>query len=504
MTPAPEGWLSRSITETLIRSSQRVIIQDRERSFSGLDIIKLFASIKSHLESSTREGSRIAILLPNSAAQGLAILAVFYCKRVPVIFAPDLPDGKFEERLHKFECHAVISNQTMLGGQSLSLPLLYVDSSAHVVGVKGSGYRSPYALSDSRVALVLFTSGSTGEPKGVQLTHDGLFYVITHLTNYFGLNSESRAAICLPIFHTMALNTQFLPTFLAGGTCVFMNSEEDHAKSYSMIVDAKATFLAVIGDILFLYDKERELRNLPSAKDVRHIQMAGGVIRKDHLQAAKKLFPNARIHKGYGMTEVIRTAMINSDQPGFMDDSVGHILPGQTIEIRGEEQKVLKTGEVGEIYIKCPSMMLGYQGEESVLDERGFLASGDLGYLDAKGRLFFCGRTDEIFKMRGKKVSTVEIEKTALNMDGIVAAKCISVPCKRKGYKPVLFVQTVKNYERRIDDLCGTVRKYLFERLERYKVPADVLIVESLPKLANQKINRRAVYDLWLSWDGRN
>lgn len=495
------GWLSNAINETLIRSSRRTVIQDKDNAYTGLDIIKLLNSVKSHLESSTRQGSRIAIYMPNGAAQGIAILAVLYAKRVPVIFSLDLMPGKFEERARKFDCHAVIAKSGQFT-ELIDIPQILLDSQARVVDIKSTGRRRMCSLPDPRVALVLFTSGSTGEPKAVQLTHEGLSYTVNFLRKYFGLDANSKAGIILPIFHTMALNTQFLPCFLSGGICLFMNSDEENNRSYSMILESKANFLTLIGDILFLYDKERELRGLPAAEDVRVIQMAGGVIRKDHLVMAQKLFPNAVVYKGYGMTEVIRTAMIGSNQPGFLDDSVGYVLPGQTIEIRDEFNNVLKTGETGEIFIKGPNLMLGYQDEGIVFDERGFLASGDLGYLDPKGRLYFCGRTDEIFKTRGKKVSAVEIERTAMAMDIVHLAKCISVPCKRKGYKPVLFVQTVVGVEaRRIEDLCSSIRKYLMGQLEKYKVPADVLVVDSIPKLSNQKINRRAIYDMWQSID---
>lgn len=503
-TTAPLGWLSNAINETLIRSSRRPVIQDKENCYTGLDIVKVLNSIKSHLESSTRQGSRIAIYMPNGAAQAIAILAVMYSKRVPVIFSMDLMPGKFEERVNSFDCHAVIAKAGSFH-ETVHVPQILLDGSAHVVDIKSSGRRSLCSLPDARVALMLFTSGSTGEPKAVQLTHDGLFYTFSFLKKYFNLNSDSKAGVILPIFHTMALNTQFLPCFLSGGLCVFMNSDEESTRSFSGIIDSKVNFLTLIGDVLFLYEKEKELRGLGAAEDVKVIQMAGGVIRKDHLLLAKKLFPNATVYKGYGMTEVIRTAMIGSDEPGFLDDSVGFVLPGQTVEIRDEEGRIVKNGEIGQIFIKGPNLMLGYQNDLEVFDEKGFLGSGDLGYLDDKGRLYFSGRTDEIFKTRGKKVSAIEIERTALNMDIVQAAKCISVPCKRKGNKPVLFVQTVVNCEkRRIEDLCSIIRTYLTQQLEKYKVPTDVLVVDSIPRLSNQKVNRRAIYDLWQSFDERH
>jgi acyl-CoA synthetase (AMP-forming)/AMP-acid ligase II len=278
----------------------------------------------------------------------------------------------------------------------------------------------------------------------------------------------------------------------------------EQTRAYSSILDQETTFLSVIGDILFLYEKERSIRGLPTAKKVQHVQLAGGLIRKDHLLIAKELFPNARLYKGYGLTECIRTAMIDSDDPAFFEDNIGRVLPGQTVEIRNERGRVLAPGQTGQIFIHGPNLMLGYQGEENSFDRKGFLATGDLGFFDEQGLLHFCGRSDDIFKTLGKKVSTVEIERAAMGLGFVELAKCIAVPCAKKGLKAVLVVQSAATTEKKkIEDLCRTVRHYLRGHLEKYKVPADVLFVDSMPRLSNQKVNRRAVYDLWLQWEAQ-
>lgn len=500
----PNDWLSRRIQRVFARSEKNILIQDRDRALTGSDLGQIVGEIKSQLEFMTSMGSRVAIAFPNSSAQAVAILACLYARRVPVILSPDSAH-KIVDRIKFSKVAAVISPIGFLNSDP-GVSQILVSADGQMVDTKLKLAVGGLAtITDPRVAIVLLTSGSKGEPKAVQLTHDGLNYIIDYLIGYFGLDEGSRAAINLPIFHTMALNTQFLPTFLARGTSLFMNSEQDSTSTYSTLLREKANFLTVIGDLLFLYKKEREIRRLPAAHDVHHIQMAGGMISQEYLEMARALFPNALIHKGYGLTEVIRTAMIHSDQPGFMDDCVGYVLPNQVVEIRDSENQPLPVGEIGEIFIKSPSTMLNYQGSSpSPFDEKGFFASGDLGYFDPQGRLHFSGRSDEIFKMRGKKISAVEIERAARRLDMVSDAKCIGVPCRRRGARPVLIIEAVKSGQKKIADLSKLIRRCLFEHLEEYKVPADILVVDRLPRLPNRKINIRAVQDLWKERSARS
>lgn len=497
--------ISSRIAHVLEKSRNRVLIQDSGTSFTGQQINEFIQTVQIRLQEISSEGARIALFFPNLAVQSMALLAVLACRRVPMVFSFEehLQSGtKLRDQVLRFDCQALLTHMDAVVHPDI--PQLRIDAGARLSLVNRGSVDWARPLSDSRVALVLFTSGSTGAPKAVQLTHQGLEYTIDYLTNYLKLNKDTTAGVTLPISHTMALNTQFLPTFLAGGRSVFMNSDLDKTKAFALLESSESTFLTVIGDILFLYEKEMQLRKLKPVTHVEHVQMAGGVIREKHVRLAQKLFPNAQIYKGYGLTEVIRTAMIGSDHPAFFTDAVGLLLPEQTIEVRSEDNQVLPVGQAGQIFINGPSLMLGYQDESAPICDRGFLATGDLGFLDSKGLLHIQGRNDEIFKTLGKKVSAVEIEKTVLSLELVEAAKCIRVPCDRKGYKPVLFVQTQKPVSDDIDhEISLAVRKHLSKYLETYKVPTDVVVVEKMPKLANQKINRKAVYDLWAEQMGQ-
>lgn len=497
--------ISSRIYKTLEKSRNRVLIQDSGASFTGQQINEFIQTVQIRLQEISTEGSRVALFFPNLAVQSLALLAVLACRRVPMVFSFEehLQSGtKLRNQLLRFDCQAILTHMDL--AVHPDIPQLRIDAGARLSLVNRGASDRMRPLSDPKVGLVLFTSGSTGEPKAVQLTHEGLLYTVDYLTKFLNLNRETTAGITLPISHTMALNTQFLPTFLAGGRSVFMNSDLDKTKAFTLIESSESTFLTVIGDILFLYEKEMQLRKLKPVTHVEHVQMAGGVIREKHLRLAQKLFPNAKIYKGYGLTEVIRTAMIGSDHPQFFTDAVGALLPQQDIEVRSEENKILARGQAGQIFIKGPSLMMGYQDESAPFCDRGFLATGDLGFIDSQGLLHIQGRNDEIFKTLGKKVSAVEIEKTVLALELIEAAKCIRVPCDRKGYKPVLFVQPQhQSKEDKDHEISLAVRKHLSKYLETYKVPTDVVIIDKMPKLANQKINRKAVYDLWQEQTGQ-
>jgi long-chain acyl-CoA synthetase len=353
-------------------------------------------------------------------------------------------------------------------------------------------------LPPAATALILYTSGSTGQSKPVLLSEDSLIYMIDHLIERLDLNSSTTATITLPIFHTMALITQFLPTFFAGGRSIIVNTELSTGKLYRLISSSEGTFVALISDMLKYCKEEKEKRQMPAATKVKILQLAGGHINAKHLELAREIFPNATIYKGYGLTEAIRVAMISSDDPLFLEDSAGYPLPGQKISIRDEKGNELPVGEQGEIHVKGPNLMIGYEGDvPSTFTSDGFLATGDFGLVSPEGLVIIKGRHDDVFKSNGRKIAAREVEQIAIELPEILRARCISVECSQKGLRPILLVEI----NRDTVDCESKVWKnelvtLLKNKLDAFKVPRDV-VVTTLPQLANGKIDQNTTSMIW-------
>lgn len=487
--------------------ASKVLIEDDLVRWTGAEISQKIEQISGEIKSSTPQNSRIGLCFPNWASLGLAFLACIDAGRVPVLIdyldIQENDDSWFQQK----HLSCVIYDESLKITMSPFYPVYSMtrqgDLTAAEDFVPALVLTQQMKLAPKGTFTVLYTSGSTGQSKGIFIPEIGVLKTILFLKSHFGLNENAVAPIILPICYSMALNTQFLPTLLCGGRSVFVNSRLNFNKLYQSILNCQGTFLALIGDILHTCWEEKNKRKLPPALHVQHIQLAGGTILPEHLKMARELFPNAIIHKGYGLTEAIRVSMIHSNDPDFYTESVGKPLPFVDIEVRNEDDQALGPHQVGEICVRGPNVLLGICSRyEQHIDERGFLPSGDLGYINDKGHLVILGRKDGVFKVQGRRLSGFVYEREAMITSPIVkGAKCIAAyDDKRLTQKIILFIEIHKNLgtaDYVTDELSGFVSK-LEEGLKKHSVyPKEVVIINKLPRTNNGKVQLAYLKKLW-------
>lgn len=434
---------------------------------------------------------RVGVLLPPCAAQALAIAQVMAAGRVPVPLDPWTPANRLAEVCRRSRLHGLAALADPEEPQAPA-SLILVDRHGVVVRTRAGG-ADPAPLPPPGAALILNTSGSTGDPKAVVLPWEGLAGVVDFLIGRFGLGAETVAAVTLPLHHTMALNTQLLPTLLAGGRSVIMDPGLVLGRTYRDLLASGATFVSLVSEMLRPCLLEKERRGLEPAAAVTEMQISGSMIHADHLEAARQLFPNARLHKGYGLTEAIRVTMIDSHHPRFSEPAAGFPLPGQEVIVRDERDRRLPAGSVGRVCVSGPQVMLGYDGEGGEPLRDGFLETGDLGSLTEDGRLVLEGRVDGIFKSYGRRIAAAEIERAALRAPGVAAARCIAVPCPARGMRPLLFVELDESADNPPRELEAALKR----GLEGYKVPREIVLVAAMPRSATGKIAARELERLW-------
>jgi long-chain acyl-CoA synthetase len=369
--------------------------------------------------------------------------------------------------------------------------IIYLDMRGKISGIQKQGKRIRPESPHPDSALILYTSGSEGEAKGVILSQGAIEYTVRYLIDYFSLQPSTNSACLLPLSHTMGLNTQFLPSFFAGGTSLFYETSLILNQVYRRLIESEADFVGLTSDLINLCHAEKERRRLDPAVKIQHVQIAAGIIRKSHLEMARKIFPNATIHKGYGLTEAIRVSMINSKDPKFELDSAGYLLPGQQVRILDSNGQQVPPNTIGKIYIKGPNIMLGYDNLDNPSRmKNGYLNTGDLGAVTADNRLVIHGRHDSIFKVNGERVSCREIE----NAVQAVYAKFKNVQCIplefKDGLRPIVFIEAKTGLA--LNFLSNG--KYVFERQlirilkMNIKVPKTILFIDQFPRALNGKI----------------
>lgn len=489
--------LSQRLTRVCSSQRSQVLLEDRERSLNGEEILRAFQILNRELVGLTPIGGRVAICAEDPLLQAQFILSTLFCQRVPVVFGANK-----HEDVHEVHARMGIAAILEQFGTSWHIapasPALVFSNQGELVDKRQTRLRSPVTPAHSTCGLILFTSGTTGNQKAVNLSLSGMQEAYQFLGHYFKLGPQDIAAVLLPLSHTFALNTQLMPSFLAGAKTTFLNHPSQLGRQYDGIGKVGATFVSSVTDLLRLLKREREVRRLAVCDQVRHVQVAAGKISTEHIADLKLLFPSAVLHKGYGMTETIRTSMISSLDPNFLSDSCGRPLPGQEVEIRNERGSRVPTGGRGQIFVRSSSVLLSYDNrpQGSSLDENGFFATGDWGYIDEHGHLACLDRLDRIFKMSGKKVSAVELEQVAIGFKGVAAAKCAPIADSKRGIRPVLFLEP-ENLESFGESEIRGFELWLREHLESSKVPRDVVLTRQLARTDNSKVKIASLQSLW-------
>jgi acyl-CoA synthetase (AMP-forming)/AMP-acid ligase II len=484
--------LSLRIERTLVENADRVLMIDDGVSFTGQAILELSTQIARKVSEGSARRDSVGVLFPNGISQVVSMFGAILADRVPILLSPNTYLKKLDAipltQLFTFQ-------EQILNG-----------SARHIVRLNAKGEMASECFrpeggvavpeAHSRTGLVLYTSGSSGEAKGVEIPAEGILYLADILGKIFSLDAQTRSPITLPMPHTMCLNTHFFPTFFAGGVCDMVPTSFAMGSLFKHILRSHGSLVAATPEIItFLYE-EKKRRNLPAAVLVRHVEMSGGMIHSREIERARELFPNATIHQCYGLTEATRLAMISSDHPEMLPEKKAYApLPGVSFEARDSEGQRLSPGEYGEIYVKGPTVACAYRGFSAPLcDLDGYLKTGDWGELDAEGRVHLRGRKDGIVKINGKRLSAAEIELTALRL--VPKTRAIKfLPTKTKDReRGLLFVETEEDGQIIPPDQIARIQRYIKEEVG---IMIKVVHLKEFPRGDNGKVLTKSLLEIF-------
>lgn len=504
--------ISSRIGFVLEQNAPRILFQDDKVAFSGQEIQDKITALGQLIDRATNEGDSVAICFPNLAVQAVVMLAVLSAKRVPVLLSYTESSEDIKNWVLRSQAALIILPSGFDTQIEDYVQFLGLDNQATVlqsfIGIPKLNTRDTRSAPPEGTALILFTSGSTGEPKGICVPTEGILKTADHLINYFNLNESTVSPIVLPICHSMALNTQFFPTFFAGGKSIFINSRLSINKIYRTILSINGTFVSLIGEVLGACWEEKKRRELAPAYHVRHVQLAGGMITSKHISMAKQLFPYAKIHKGYGLTEAIRVTMINSDDENFLTGAVGYPLPFLEVQIRNSEQVVTAANEVGEIFVRGASVLKGFvnhslRHQKTIVDANGFLSTGDFGQWNEVGQLCVVGREDSLYKINGHRVSGHEIEKIAFETsDAIKSARCVAVEDQLRfdGKKLVLMLEiAAENQNALLSSMLPEMHQKMWDHFRSLSYfPREVIVMQKFPRTSNGKVDLKQLNTMYM------
>ena len=442
-------------------------------------------------------GRAVSIALPNGLDFLIAFLAVARAGAIAAPLNPAYTADEFGFYMEDAEAqlailppgeHAARDAAARLGVPTIEAAL---DDAGKIVLTRGgdtlTARRDAPPPSTDDVALFLHTSGTTSRPKGVPLTHGNLAASIANIKRTYALTPDDVAMVVMPLFHVHGLIGVSLSTLNSGGSLV-VPPRFSASRFWADRQAAAATWYSAVPTIHQILLARADDDDAPHSS-FRFIRSCSSALAPAVFEQMEARF-GAPVLEAYGMTEASHQMSSNLLPPGArMPGTVGKGT-GVEIGIMDDAGALVDTGERAEVVIKGDNVTRGYRNNPQANAEaftNGWFRTGDQGFLDADGTLTLTGRIKELINRGGEKISPLEVDATLLQHPSVAEAVCFGVPDAKYGEA----VQAAVVCSGSADE--AAIRAYCGERLAGFKVPDRVYIVDTLPRNATGKIQRRHI-----------
>lgn len=355
-------------------------------------------------------------------------------------------------------------------------------------------------IPENAPAILLFTSGTTGTPKGVALTHSQIMATIHNIADSHHLTARDVSYCFLPLFHINAQVIAFLSTMYSGGKLV-VEDKFSASKFWKIIREHNVTWVSAVPTVIAILVKTAEPRPAPSS--LRFVRSASAPLPAFQARRFEALF-GVPVVESYGMTEAASQICVNPVPPGKRKiGSVG--LPvGVQLQIVDTEGHSLSPGEIGEIAIRGDSVIAeyAYVDEHGQSFQDGWFCTGDVGYVDGEGYVFITGRSKEMINRAGQKISPREVEEVVAKHSDVQSVAVIGLPDPLYGERVVAYL--ISEGSHHMDENTATALRTELDQLCRnnlsaYKCPVEYFFVDSIPVGPTGKIQRARLRQLVLA-----
>lgn len=440
-----------------------------------------------------QRGDRVVVFLQNSPETVISIFGTLMAGGVFSVVNPSTKADKLAYILNNCTAKALITEPRLAAvateakkdapavAAMLTTPFTFVDAPAPA-----------FAGIDQDVAMIVYTSGSTGFPKGVTMTHANIVAAATSITTYLESSSDDIVLSVLPLAFDYGLY-QALMCAKVGATLILEKSFTFPQVILQKLKTERVTGFPLVPTMaaLLLQMKDLQPGMFP---DLRYITNTAAALPAAHIQRLRELFPTTQLFSMYGLTECKRCTYLPPAELDRRPGSVGIAIPGTEAYVVDEMGQRVAPGVVGELVIRGAHVMKCYWADEAATNRalktgpypwEKVLYTGDLFRTDEDGFLYFVGRKDDIIKTRGEKVSPKEVENVLYELPGVREACVIGVPDPILGQALKAIVAADEGVTE------ADIIRHCRGRLEDFMVPAQVEFRGQLPKSENGKIARK-------------
>jgi len=446
------------------------------------------------------KGDVVALLLGNNPYFVIAYYGVIRTGAIVVPINPTFTSRELSYILTTSSCKLIIAHSALqpvlngLRGQLAELQsIIYAEPIENELNMELMMEEVDESISlpeldEEDVAVILFTSGTTGNPKGAMLTHRNLYSNAVACCDLFEMTRDDRIIAVLPLFHVFCMTVCMNAPITCGSSMVIM-PKFSPVDVVNTIRDTRATLFAGVPT---MYNYIMQLPNA-SASDFSSIRFAasgGAPMPVSLLENFSERF-QVQIQEGYGLSEASPVTLFNPIRGKRKPGSVGLDIPSVINKVVDSEGIEVPRGEIGELIVKGPNVMKGYLGmpeETSLTIKDDWLYTGDLATMDEEGYIYIVDRKKDLILVGGYNVYPREVEEVLYQHPAIIEAAVIGVPDEQLG-------EAVKAYIVRKDSglMDEEIRAFLQDKLVKYKVPKYIEYIVELPKNSSGKILRKSL-----------
>ena len=458
--------------------------------------------------SNIKNGDRVAMIIGNSEEFVVSLFAITKIGAVAVPLNTFLKKEEFEYILNDCNAKMLVSSaayasetKDLLESTTIQ-KIVWTDRYEHLdernysfteIDISQETYerlaKKPM-LND--LACIVYTSGTTGKPKGAMLSYRNFFSNAIGGTESFQITEKDRFIVFLPMFHSFTLSIMVILPMFTCSSIVIVRSVFPFANVLKQTLLKQVTIFLGVPTLYNALLKAKIPWYFMWFNKVRIFISGSAPLSEQALNEFNAKFKNAKLLEGYGLSECSPAVSVNRlDWQKPL--SVGLPLPGYEVKIVNNETVEVRTGEIGEIMIKGDCVMQGYLNHPDATDEtiiNGWLLSGDLGKKDEDGFIYIVDRKKDLIISKGINIYPREIEEVLYKYEGVDAAAVVGLLDEATRDEDVLaFIQPKEG----VTLIEMEIRKYLKNHLANFKLPKHIYVVEELPKNATGKVLKRVL-----------
>ncbi|RDY29285.1 class I adenylate-forming enzyme family protein [Lachnotalea glycerini] len=493
------------LRNTAKKFGNKIVFWDEwERSYSYRQFLLEVDCLAFYLqtEKKVKRGDHVGILLHNSIEFCCAFYAIQKLGAVAITLPSKFRRPEIEALIHKSDLNLLIYSETFAewikGYHLKNISFLSTKEEEKGYGFRHLNLCKPGDIEEERnladPAVIMFTSGTTSESKGVVLRNYNLVNAIIVYQRILGIRSEDKTIIPVPIYHITGL-IALLGLFVYAGAEIYLCRRYEANKILECVKKHEITFMHGSPTV---YYKLLEIKdNYPILPSLRMLACGSSYMPVEKMKKIHQWLPNTKFQIVYGMTETSSPALIfpNDAPTSIYAGAAGKPIPGIEFKFLDDKGTELTQNQIGEIWIRGNVVTQGYYKiKTDLISQNGWLNTGDMGYYNEDGYVYIVDRKKDMINRGGEKIWCSDVEEELHRIRGVKEATVVGIEDSMYGEIPVALIVREKN----INITSEEITLNLKERIARYKIPTQILFAEEIPKTPGLKIDKKQIKEMFV------